>query len=68
MSISRITYWMLQGNDVIFVDTAERSECWITHSGVPHALILSCPLDKRKEMEQFVADIKSKPEQELTAL
>jgi hypothetical protein len=60
MGISRLTYWMIQGNDVLFIDTPERSECWICHEpGVPHAIVLSCPLEKRTEMERAVAEIKA---------
>ena len=57
--MSRITAWMIQANDVTFIDTPERSECWITKGGQPHALMLSCPLDKRAEMEAIVAAVKA---------
>lgn len=56
--ISRITAWTLQANDVQYIDTPERSECWTVKNGIPHALMLSCPHDKRKEMEAIVDEIK----------
>ena len=49
---------MIQGNEVEFIDTLERSECWSVKNGVRHALMLSCPLDKRPEMEKLVKEIK----------
>lgn len=50
---------MIQGNEVMFIDAPDRSECWICHEpGVPHALVLSCPHDKRLEMESYVAELK----------
>jgi hypothetical protein len=58
--MSRITYLMLQSNAVLFINTSDRSECWITKDGTtPHALMLSCSLDKRQEMEKVVADVKA---------
>lgn len=59
MGVSRITVLMLQGNDVQVVDTADRTEAWILHAGKPHALMLSCPHDKRPELEQFIAGVKA---------
>jgi hypothetical protein len=60
MGVSQLSVMMLQSNDVVFFDTDERSECWICHEpGVPHARVLSCPHDKRPEMEKFVADVKA---------
>lgn len=56
--ISRMTAWTIQANDVQIVDTPERSECWILKNGAPHALMLSCPLDKRNEMEALVKELK----------
>jgi hypothetical protein len=59
MSVSRLSAMMIQANDVVFIDTPERSECWICHEpGVPHALVLSCSLDRRADMERAVAEIR----------
>lgn len=57
--MTHLTAMMIQGNDVEFRDTLERSECWIVKNGIPHALMLSCPLDKRAEMEKIVANLKA---------
>lgn len=63
--VSRITVMMIQSNEVVYIDTPERSECWICHEpGVPHALMLSCPHADRPKMEQFVAEIKSQVDSE----
>lgn len=59
--VSRLTAMMIQSNEVAFRDTPERSECWILHDGKPHALVLSCPLDKRVELETVVQEIKDMP-------
>lgn len=48
--VSRITYMMIQANEVRIIDTPERTECWTVKNGELHALMLSCPLDKRPEM------------------
>lgn len=62
--ISRITALMIQGNHVMFVDTADETECWICHEpNVPHALMLSCPKDKRADLEKIVAKIKESPKE-----
>ena len=65
MGITRLTALMINGNDVEFVDTPERSECWIKHGDAPHALVLSCPLDRRQEMERAVAEIKAMSTKEI---
>ncbi len=56
--VSRLTYLTICTNEVQFIDTPQRSECWIVKDGRPHALQLSCPLDKRKEMEELIASWK----------
>lgn len=56
--VSRITYMMIQSNDVEIVETTERCEAWMMKEGHPHALMLSCPLDKRKELEDVIKQIK----------
>ena len=58
MPISRITAMMLQTNDVQIIDTDVRSEAWIVKNGNPHALMLSCPLDKRQDMEKVIKELK----------
>jgi hypothetical protein len=57
--ISRMTAMMIQGGDIQVIDTSERSEAWLFKDKCPHALLLSCPLDKREEMEQVIAGIKN---------
>lgn len=59
MGISRLTVMMIQGNDVGYIDTPQRSEAWMMREGHPHALLLSCPLDKRPEMEKVIAELKA---------
>lgn len=60
MGVSRITCMMLQGNEVVYLETPERWECWICHElGVPHALMLSCPKDDLDKMKRFVEEVKS---------
>jgi hypothetical protein len=49
---------MLQTNDVQIIDTDVRSEAWIVKNGNPHALMLSCPLDKRQDMEKVIKKLK----------
>lgn len=58
MPISRITAMMLQTNDVTIIDTHVRSEAWIVKNGKRHALMLSCPLDKRQDMEKVIKKLK----------
>lgn len=58
MPISRITAMMLQTNDVQIIDTDVRSEAWIVKNGNLHALMLSCPLDKRQDMEKVIKELK----------
>lgn len=58
MSVSRITAWMIQTNEVVYVETPERSECWIVKDGQLHALMLSCPHEDREKMEQYVNELK----------
>jgi hypothetical protein len=62
MGVARITAWMIQSNDVQIIDKHDRTECWTIRDGSPHALMLSCQLDKRHEMEEFVAALKANPE------
>lgn len=57
--VSRWTCLAIQGNETSIVDTPERTECWLMKEGHPHALLLSCPLEKKAEMQQFVAEIKA---------
>ena len=59
MGISRWTVMAIQANDVEVVDAIDRSEAWLMKEGYPHALLLSCPLDKRAEMETVIANIKA---------
>ena len=59
MGISRWTVMAIQGNDVAVIDTPERSEAWMVKGGRPHALLLSCPLEKRAVMERVLADLKA---------
>ena len=59
MGISRFTVMMIQSNEIMYLDTEERSEAWISKYGRPHALLLSCALDKRPEMENVIAKLKS---------
>ncbi len=61
--VSRLTVMMIQTNEVAYIDTRERSELWLLREGEPHALLVSCPLDKKHEMEQFVADVKAEVSQ-----
>lgn len=56
--VSRITAWMIQANDVEIVDTPERCEAWTVKDGSLHALMLSCPLDKRHELVEAISLIK----------
>ncbi len=58
MPISHVTAIMLQTNDVQIIDTDVRSEAWIVKNGNPHALMLSCPLDKRQDMEKVIKELK----------
>ena len=58
MPISRLTAMMLQTNDVTIIDTAVRSEVWIVKNGNPHTLMVSCPLDKRQDMEKVIKELK----------
>lgn len=59
MGISRWTVLAIQGNEIQVVDTLERSEAWMVKNGHPHALLLSCPLDKRSEMEGVISELKA---------
>lgn len=56
--VSRITVLMIQGNTGVFIETSERLEYWITKEDRLHALMLSAPLDKKKEFEQAIEEIK----------
>lgn len=56
--VTRITVMMIQGNTTQIIETPERCECWLMKDNYPHALLLSCPLDKRTELEQFIKDVK----------
>jgi hypothetical protein len=58
MPISRLTAMMLQTNEVTIIDTDVRSEAWIVKNGKPHALMLSCPFDKRQDMEKAIKELK----------
>lgn len=49
---------MIQGNTGVFIETSERLEYWITKEDRLHALMLSAPLDKKKEFEQAIEEIK----------
>lgn len=64
MGISRATVWMIQGNDVRILQTPNRWETWLVKEGSFHALLLSCPLDKREEMATFVRETKKEVGQE----
>lgn len=57
--VSRITYWMIQSNEVEIIETHEQCEAWIKKNGQLHALLLSCPLDKRTKLEEFIKDAKA---------
>lgn len=59
MGVSRMTVWMIQANEVEVIDKADRSEAWLIKAGAPHALLLSCPHEKRHEMEQFIRELKA---------
>ena len=50
---------MIQSNETVIIETSERVECWIIKDSKPHALMLSCPLDKKHEMIEAVEQIKS---------
>jgi hypothetical protein len=56
--VSRITAMMIQSNETTIIETPERLECWTVKDGHPHALMLSCPLDKRAELEHVIAALK----------
>ena len=58
MAISTITALMIQANEVQIVDTADRTEAWILHDGRPPALMLSCPIEHKAQLEKTVAEIK----------
>lgn len=58
MGVSMITCMMIAGNDTRIYEL-ERCELWLLHDGEPHTLLASCPLDKRHEMEDFIAMCKS---------
>lgn len=45
---------MIQGNEISYRETEDRSEAWICHDGQPHALVLSCPHENRDEMVRFI--------------
>ena len=66
MGVSRITVWMIQGNEVKILETPVRWEAWLIKENAPHALLLSCPLDKLEELEQFIKDVKLEVGQEWT--
>lgn len=55
--VSRLTCWMIQSNPVQIIETPERCEAWIEKDGVPHALVLSCPLDRRPDLEKAIQEI-----------
>ena len=61
MGVSRWTVMAIQANDIKIIDTPERCEAWMMHGVHLHALLLSCPLDKRAELEQFIDDVKHNP-------
>ena len=58
MAVSRITAMMIHSNDGEIVETPERLEYWIIKEGRRHALMLSCPLDKRAELEDAITQFK----------
>ena len=57
--VSRLTAWTIQYNEVEVIETSERCECWLIKDGRPHALLLSCPLDKRADMDDAIRQFKS---------
>lgn len=63
--VSRWTALAIQTNETEVVETVERCELWTKKEGVPHALVLSCPLDKRTDLERVVQEIKDTPTEDL---
>jgi hypothetical protein len=59
MGISLSTVITIQTNEIKVIDTTERSEAWMVKGGNLHSLLLSCPLDKRSEMEKIISEIQS---------
>jgi hypothetical protein len=58
-----MTLMMLQSNPVKVIDTSDRSEAWLVKDGNLHALLLSCPIDRKGDMQAFI-DTVQKSEQE----
>lgn len=56
--VSRLTAMMVATNEVKVIETSERVECWLVKDGDLHALLLSCPLGKRADMDSSIASIK----------
>ena len=63
--VSRLTAINIATNDIIFLKTRDRVECWICRDGRPHALQLSAPLDKEFEFVAAVTEIRERMQNEL---
>jgi len=62
MGISRWTAMAIQANKIEVVNTGlvgERSEAWLMKNGQPHALLLSCSINDRPEMESLIEKLKA---------
>lgn len=65
MGVSRYTCLAIQSNPVRIIETPERWEAWIERNGIPHALVLSCSIDRKADLEKAVADIKAMPAEDI---
>jgi len=55
---------MIHANPVEILETPERFEAWTMKENLPHALMLSCDLNHKKDLEEAIASIKAlKPEE-----
>jgi len=56
--ISQLTAWMIQGNDLRFINVGDRAEMWSVKDGCMHARLLSCPIDRDVEMINYVLTLR----------
>ena len=59
-----MTVMMLQSNPIKVIDTPDRSEAWLVKDGNLHALLLSCPIDMKCDMQAFIDTVQKEAEQE----
>jgi hypothetical protein len=58
MGVTLLTAITVATNETRIIQTPIRHECWLIRNGQPHALLLSCPLDKLADLEKAIESLK----------